>query len=65
MKNKKLFNEVAREKLEKVVVDYGMKMIFISKESGVEYTTLSKWRNGVFDFKEDKLIKIEGFVKRY
>lgn len=65
MKNKKLHNDVARKKLEKVVEDYGMKMLFISKQSEIEYTTLSKWRNSVFDFKEDKLTKIENFIKKY
>lgn len=65
IKERAIYNSIAREKFEEVIRENGMKMIFASKKCEIENTTLSKWRNKVFDFKEDKLSKVENFINNY
>ncbi|WP_026565885.1 helix-turn-helix domain-containing protein [Bacillus sp. UNC41MFS5] len=48
----------------KKLEDNGLKMKFVAEKVGIEYTTLSKWKNGVFNFAEDKLKKIAYFLEQ-
>lgn len=65
VKIKRHYNEKAREGIERVREENGVMLKFIAKKADIEYTTFSKWRNRVFDFKEDKLIQIEKVISTY
>jgi len=41
----------------------GLKMTFVADKLGIEYTTLSKWKNGHFDFGEEKLKVVKNFLE--
>ena len=42
----------------------GLKMKFVAEKLGIEYTTLSKWKNGHLDFGEDKAKRVRNYLEK-
>lgn len=58
-------NESVREKVNKSREENGFMLKFLSEQTGISTTTLSSWRTGKMQFMDEKLDKIEEFLKRY
>jgi transposase len=58
------WNNRVRQAFIKALDDNGLKMKYVAEKLGIEYTTLSKWKNGVFDFKEENIKKIVNFLEK-
>jgi hypothetical protein len=58
-------NRVARKRLLHVLDTYGIKLTFIAKELGWDYTNLNKFKNGKLDMSLDRLRVLNAFLNRY
>ncbi|MCD4839750.1 helix-turn-helix domain-containing protein [Neobacillus sedimentimangrovi] len=59
------YNNLLRKKFTEVLETHGLKMKFVADKLGIEYTTLSKWKNGKLDFGEDKAKQVAYFLEKY
>jgi transposase len=57
-------NSRLRKYFIKKLDENGLKMKFVAEQLDIEYTTLSKWKNGHMDFGEDKFKKVRNFLEK-
>lgn len=57
-------NMKLRKAFIRLLKDKGLKMKFISEKLNLDYTTMSKWKNGHFDYCEDTLKSIAYFLEK-
>lgn len=58
-------NESVRNKVIQSRKENGFMIKFMSAQSGISNTTIASWRTGRMNFMDEKLDKIEEFLKRY
>lgn len=58
-------NLLMRKQVQDVIDQHGIKAKYISKKTGLEYTTLSKWRNDKLNYSGYNLDKLEDFIAKY
>ena len=59
------WNERARKKLIEIATSEGLKYSHIARVTGIPAQTLSSWKQGRFNFKEDKLSRLENFFNKF
>ena len=58
-------NERARKKIMEIVASEGLKYSHIARVTKIPSQTLSIWKQGRFNFKEDKLSRLEKFFNKF
>lgn len=58
-------NVEVREMLQTTLRERGLRMKYVSKSLDLDYTNLSKFKNGRVDYPMEKLTKLSGFLERY
>lgn len=56
-------NDLARKKLERYISENGVKLQFFAEKVNVPLSTLSKWKHGKKEFKEERLKEILEYIK--
>ena len=58
-------NEGVRKRLDKLREENGFMLGFMAKQTKIPQPTISSWRSGKMQFMDEKLDRIEEFLKRY
>ena len=58
-------NESVRNKVAQSRKENGFMLKFMSEQTHISTTTVSSWRTGKMQFMDEKLDRIEEFLKRY
>jgi len=59
------WNESVKERLIHIAENHGIRYNHIAKTTKIPAQTLSSWKHGRFNFKEDKLKRLEEFIETY
>lgn len=63
--NQEKRNIRAREEVEDLHKNHGLRMNFISTQIGLRYHSVANWKRGEYDFGEDRIKKVENLIEKY
>ena len=61
----KVRNENARNQIEKVVKENGIKWTFVADKLSMKLPNVTNWRKGLYMFGENRLDQVEALIRKY